>query len=265
MPRLGLLVTLGCFCALPALAAPLAAHRAHYELTMQETRGDVTAASGSMDYQFEDVCEGWATRQRLDMVLTNSDGQDIHMVSDYATLESKDGLHMQFHMRQTTDTAVTEQVDGEATLSKAGGAGVAHYSAPEDKVIQLEPGTVFPTPHTETILDAAAAGKKFVTLPLFDGTSEHGPQDTFVTILNWRGASAAPFKPLETLPSGRFQLSFFDKTNKGDSDQAGAGTPDYAVGMRYWENGVSDAMAMDFGDFIMKGVMKSFELLPHHC
>ena len=262
---MGLASLSGLVPALSASAAPLAAHRAHYTLKLQETHGDVTAATGTMDYQFEDVCEGWATRQRLDMTLTNSDGQDIRMISDYATLETKDGLHMQFHMRQTTDTAVTEQVDGDATLSKPGGPGEVHYTAPEDKTIKLAPGTVFPTPHTETILAAAAAGKKFISLPLFDGTSERGPQDTFVTVLNWHGPSAAPFKPLDDLASGRFQLSFFDQTNQGGSDQNGAGTPDYSVGMRYWANGVSDALSMNFGDFIMQGVMDKFELLAHHC
>lgn len=256
---------IGLIWATSVSAAPLAAHRAHYTLKLQETHGDVVAATGTMNYQFEDVCEGWATRQRLDMTLTNSDGQDIRMISDYATLETKDGLHMQFHMRQTTDTAVTEQVDGEASLTKAGGPGEVHYTSPEDKTIKLAPGTVFPTPHTEAILAAAAAGKKFISLPLFDGTSERGPQDTFVTVLNWTHASPAPFKQLENVPSGRFQLSFFDQTRQSSPDQSDTATPDYSVGMRYWANGVSDALSMNFGDFIMQGVMDKFELLSHHC
>jgi hypothetical protein len=259
------LAVMGLLVATPALAGSLAAHQAHYKLALQDSRGDVAAATGTMNYRFEDVCVGWATRQRLDMVLTNSDGQDIHMVSDYATLESKDGLHMQFHMRQTTDTAVTAQVDGEASLSRVGGQGEVRYTAPEIKTVKLPAGTVFPTPHTQALLDAAVAGKKFLALPLFDGTSEHGPQDTFVTILNWRGPSEAPFKPLAELPSGRFQIAFFDRSNTGSSSQPDSGTPDYSVAMRYWSNGVSDALAMDFGDFVMKGTMDKFELLPPHC
>ncbi len=67
-----------------------------------------------MGYEVIDACDGWAVRQRLAMTLTNTDGQDIQMVSDYATWESKDGLKFRFHMKQTTDSAVTSQTDGDA-------------------------------------------------------------------------------------------------------------------------------------------------------
>src|SRR3954451_17555157 len=126
-----------CAWSLPAhangLNAALAAHRAFYKLTLSSSRGDVIAATGTMGYEVIDACDGWAVRQRLSMTLTNSDGQDIEMVSDYATWESKDGLKFRFHMKQTTDTAVTSQTDGDATLQKAGGPGEAHYTAPQEE------------------------------------------------------------------------------------------------------------------------------------
>ena len=103
------------------------AHKALYTLTLDTANGnDVVAARGTMGYEVTDACDGWAVRQRLRMTLTNSEGQDIEMASDYATWESKDGLKFRYHMRQTTDTAVTSQTDGEASLPKAGGAGEAH-------------------------------------------------------------------------------------------------------------------------------------------
>ena len=52
----------------------------------------MVSATGTMGYEVMDACDGWAVRQRLSMRLTNSDGQDIEMVSDYATWEAKDGL-----------------------------------------------------------------------------------------------------------------------------------------------------------------------------
>ena len=79
---------------------PPAAHRALYALTMESSRGgDVARASGTMAYEVTDACDGWATRQRLSMVLTNREGQDIETVSDYATWESKDGQSMRFRMK----------------------------------------------------------------------------------------------------------------------------------------------------------------------
>ena len=248
----------------PLRAAPaspaidLASHHAHYTLTLDTAREEVTAATGEMAYEVEDVCDGWATRQRLDMTITNAEGQPIHMVSDYATLESKDGLRMRFHMRQTTETAVTEQVDGEARLERPGGPGVVHYTTPAGKVVHLAPGTLLPTPHTIAVLSAAAAGRKFMAVPLFDGTSAEGAQDTFVTILNWGGPRAGKWPALAKLPSGRVRIAFFDQK------KAPVATPDYAVAMRYWSNGVSDELSMDFGGFVMKGAMDRFELLPAH-
>src|SRR5690242_12306759 len=126
-----------CALALPADAAGLntasAAHRAFYNLTLASSRGgDIIAARGTMGYEVMDACDGWAVRQRLSMTLTNTEGQDIEMVSDYATWESKDGLKFRFHMKQTTDTAVTSQTDGDAKLERTGGPGEAHYTVPQD-------------------------------------------------------------------------------------------------------------------------------------
>ena len=254
-----LLACLGALAAVtPAAAIDLASHRAHYTLTLGTAREDVTAATGEMAYEVDDVCDGWATRQRLDMTVTNADGQPVRMVSDYATLESKDGLRMQFHMRQTTDTAVTDQVDGEVVFETAGGPGEVHYTSPEDKKITLAPGTLLPTPHTVAVLTAAEEGKKFLAVPLFDGTSANGPQDTFVTIPSWGGPQASKWPDLAKLPSGRVHISFFDQK------AAPTNLPDYAVAMRYWSNGVSDELAMDFGGFVMNGTMDQFELLPVH-
>jgi len=127
-------------------AAPLAAHRALYQLTLDQARGtDVAGATGTMAYEVVDACDGWATRQRLQMTVTNRDGQDIEMLSDYTTWESKDGLNMRFRMRQTTETAVTSEVAGSATLEHTGGPGEAQYTAPETATRKLPAGTLFPT------------------------------------------------------------------------------------------------------------------------
>ena len=58
----------------------------------------MTAATGSMAYEVQDACDGWATSQRLQMTLTNRDGQDVQMLSEYTTWESKDGLKLRFRM-----------------------------------------------------------------------------------------------------------------------------------------------------------------------
>jgi hypothetical protein len=242
-----------------ARAATFAAHRALYTLTLDPSRtSDVVAATGTMGYEVMDACDGWAVRQRLQMTITNHDGQDIQMVSDYATWESKDGLLFRFHMKQTTDDSVTSQTDGEAKLDKPGGPGTAHFTLPEASVKVLPPGTLFPMAHTGAILDGAAAGKKFLAIPLFDGTVDSGVQDSSIIILKVNKPAPNKFAALSTLTSTRVRLAFFDRDPPSE-------TPDYEVAMTYWENGVADDLAMDFGDFTVDAKMTEFKPLPHKC
>jgi hypothetical protein len=240
-------------------AADLAAHRALYELKRNDARGgDVAAATGTMAYEVQDVCDGWASQQRLQMTITNHDGQDVQMLSDYTTWESKDGLKLRFRMKQTTDQSVTSDVEGEATLKGTGQAGTATFTSPSADTKPLPAGTLFPMKHTEALLAAAKVGKRFLALPLFDGTSAAGPQDSSIVIAPWTTAPQGKWPDLVKLPSGRFHIAFFDR--EPDKQQ-----PDYEVSMRYWDNGVADDLEMDFGDFVMDGKLVEFKLLPKGC
>ena len=60
-------------------SVPLAAHRALYELTLDSSRGgrQIASARGTMGYEVVDVCDGWATRQRLRMTITSGEGKLI--------------------------------------------------------------------------------------------------------------------------------------------------------------------------------------------
>jgi hypothetical protein len=240
-------------------SADLAAHRAVYTLSLANARsGDVAGASGRMAYEVIDACDGWAVRQRLQMTITNRDGQDIQMLSDYTTWESKDGRRLRFRMRQTTDTAVTSEVAGRATLDRAGGGGEAHYELPANTTKSLPEGTLFPMSHTAAILTAAEAGKRFLALPLFDGTSADGAQDSFIVITSWDPPAANKWPLLSELPSGRVHVAFFDRT-------PATLEPDYEVAMRYWKNGVADDLQMDFGDFVMSGKLAEFHPEKSGC
>lgn len=256
---LALALTPPALAATTANAADLLAHRAVYNLKLDaQKHGDVQAAIGTMSYEVLDTCDGWASQQRLKMTITNSEGQDIEMLSDYTTFESKDGRSMRFRMRQTTDSAVTSDVEGAATLDGPNGTGSAHYTLPHDATTELPKGTLFPTAHTAALLAAAEAGKKFIALPLFDGTTEKGAQDSSVAIINWGGPKPSPWPALASQQSGRVHLAFFDRA-------LSAQQPDYEVSMRYWANGVADDLAMDFGDFTMDGTLSEFTPVKPRC
>lgn len=244
----------------PANGVALAAHHAVYKLSLaRATAGNVVAAAGTMVYDVTDACTGWTTSERLELSVINRDGQNIQMASDYATWETKDGTRLDFHTRQLTDTAVTEEVAGEASLQHAGGPGTVRYTDPQNKSVALPPGTLLPMAHTAAIIAAAEQGKRFFSAPLFDGTGASGAEDTFVIIEGWHQPEPNRWPALASLPFGRVHIAFFDRS-------AGATTPDYETGIRYYANGVADDLSMNFGDFVMAGQLRSFKLAPPpHC
>ena len=236
----------------------LAAHRALYRLTLADGRGQVIGATGAMGYEVTDACTGWKVRQRLDMTLTNTEGQTVRMVSDYATLEAKDGTHLDFRMKQTTDGAVSAETEGQATLDRPGGPGVAHFTLPRPMQKALPAGTLFPMAHTAAVIRAAEAGKRFLTLPVFDGTDDAGAELSAIVATGDLPPEPTSWPALSALPSARVEIAFFGV-------KADKMLPDYAVGMRYWTNGVADDLRMDFGDFVMRGKLVAFEPLPSRC
>lgn len=248
----------------PAQAAPLTAqaligHKAGYLLTLERIRGnDIIAAAGTMGYEVVDACDGWAVRQRLAMTITSADGQDIELVSDYTTFESKDGLRLRFRMKQTTDDAVTSQTEGTATLRRTGGPGEVRYTLPAVRRVELPAGTQFPMMHTLSLLNAAKEGRRFLAIPLFDGTGESGAEESSAVVLDWKQGVPTEHASLAKLYSTRVRLAFFDR-KKAEL------TPSYEVGMRYWENGVSDDLQMDFGDFVMRARMRDYTAQPRKC
>ncbi len=112
--------------------------------------------------------------------------------------------------------------------------------------------------HTAAIIEAARAGKRLLNLPLFDGTSETGAEDSSIAITSWDKPKPTRWPALSKLPSTHVHIAFWDWDTKDM-------LPDYEVGMRYWENGVADDMTMDFGDFVMHAKLTEFAPQPRHC
>ena len=246
-------------------AEAMAAHRAAYRLTLDRSRDNAIArAEGVMVYEVVDACDGWATRQRFTLVLTDRDGQVVESASDYSTYETKDGRRIRFSLTQTSQGAVSQRVSGEAEVSPEG-SGRARYEDPEQKEEALPPGTLLPMLHTIRSLAAARTGSRMLVSPLFDGTSPDGAQDTTTVISGWQAAQANPrFPALSTLGSARMRVAFFDR-GSGVKDGGGASAPDYEVGLRYFENGVADDLKMEFGEFSVNGRMEELAILPGGC
>jgi hypothetical protein len=240
----------------------MVAHRAAYRLDLGEARNSgISAVRGAMVFDVQDACEGWATRQRMTMTVLDRDGQEIDTVSDYSTYEAKDASRLRFSLTQTTGGAVSQRVAGEAELG-ADGSGRVTFSEPGGKVEQLPPGTLLPMRHTVLSVEAARAGRRILTAPLFDGTSDEGAQDTTTIVSTWGPTPGEPrFPLLANQVSGRMRIAFFER----GAATSGASQPDYEVGLRYFENGVADELVMDFGEFSVTGRLLELTALPGGC
>ncbi|MDQ1078362.1 EipB family protein [Pseudoroseomonas cervicalis] len=249
--------------AIPGSEA-LAPHRAAYRLQLDRVRqgSDVIQADGAMLFEVMDACDGWTTRQRLQLNLIDRSGQNVETSSDYSTWESKDGRRLRFTLTQMAQGAVTQRISGEAELDKPEGRGTVRYEQPSTSTVELPNGTLLPTVHTLRALQLAQAGQqRMLVAPLFDGTSEEGAQDSTTILSPWSPPQAQPRFPLmRDQASARMRIAFF-----GHDAAAGASAPEYEVGLRYYANGVADEMHMDFGDFAVNALMQSLEPIPAAC
>ncbi|RVT99212.1 DUF1849 family protein [Rhodovarius crocodyli] len=256
--------------ALPATAAEpqegagaMLAHRAAYRLNLDRVRdqGGVQRAEGAMVFEIQDACEGWTTRQRFTLVVTDRDGNRIETSSDYSTFEAKDGSRLRFSLTQMTEGAVTQRISGEATRNPDG-TGRVTYQDPAPNETQLPRGTLFPMMHTIRALATARAGQRILAAPLMDGTDEDGAQETSTFMI---GAMQEPqanprFPAMAGQAAQRMRISFFEP-----GSQAGAGTPNYEVALRYYANGVADDVHMDFGEFSVAGELLELAPTPGGC
>ncbi|MES2710328.1 MAG: DUF1849 family protein [Pseudomonadota bacterium] len=249
----------------PIEARHMAGHRAAYRLTLDRARenSDIAQASGAMLFEVLDACDGWTVRQRLTLKLVDRDGNETETVSDYSTYETRDGARLRFALTQSSQGAVSSQVQGEAEVTAAG--GTVRFVQPQPRETPLPQGTLLPMAHTIATLNAARAGSRILAVPLLDGTTAGGAQDTTTVMSPWQAAAMTDprFSALVPLGSSRMRIAFFDRDP--GSQSGGAGTPDYEVSLRYYENGVADELKMDFGEFVVDGRMVELVVLPSPC
>ncbi len=238
----------------------LTAQVAVYDLSLAKVRThDVTGATGQMRFAVADGCTGWGTTQHMVLLIRNADGSLTKTVTDYVTWESKNGSVLTFNLSER-DNDGKPIVDDAGTAIHAGtdGSGTITYSTPANRVMTMPPGTLFPMAHTQAILDAGAKGKKFISVPLFDGTTDDGAQHTFVVILGRGDRGKPPFSTLTKFSSTDVDIAFYERKN---SDQ----NPDFRSQMIYYDNGVANNIMMDFGDFVLLGKLEHLDIPQASC
>ena len=249
--------------AAPAFAVDISPHRALYSLSLATTKSSsgVTAASGAMVYEWGETCDGWTVQQRFHLRLEYAEQDNMEVSSTLVTWEAKSGMRYRFNERRLRNGELDEEIKGEAKLDGVDKGGSAGFTKPEAANLTLPAGTLFPTAHTLLLIQRAQAGDQFVSRKVFDGaTVENAGQITAVIGPELKpGPSAAdeklPKSPLLERPSWRMRLAFFPAESKQEQ-------PDYELGMRLLDNGVSQDMALDYGYYVIRAKLDDIEALP---
>jgi hypothetical protein len=246
-----------------AIATEIAPHRALYSLSLASTKSasGVVAASGAMVYEWGETCDGWTVQQRFLLRLQYAEQDNVEVSSTLVTWESKDGLRYRFNERRLRNGELDEEIKGGAKLDGKGKGGTAEFTKPETRQLNLPDGTVFPTEHTLLLIERGQAGESFVSRKVFDGaTVENAGQITAVIGPPLRPSPAEkdeklPESPLLNRPSWRVRLAFFPAESKAEQ-------PDYELGMKLLDNGVSQDMTLDYGDYVIRAKLDDIEALP---
>jgi hypothetical protein len=248
-------------------AVSLATHRAVYDLKLSSTRGkrSMNAVRGRILYDFSgNACEGYALQFRQVSELDSGEGKVI--VSDLRATSWEDGTgkRLRFHSQNYFDEALRDKVDGQAERD---GDGIAvELKEPGEKKLDLKNELVFPTEHVRRIIAAAREGKTLMQVSVYDG-SDTGEKlyDTLTVI----GKAIAPdeHKPTDAvagqaafagLTRWPVTISYFDHAVA--AEKSGEQTPVYAITFELYENGISRALLLDYGDFVLTGEMTSLEV-----
>lgn len=254
--------------AAPAAAAPtsgdavrLLPHRAVYELTLGKASGPRAPASagGMIAYDFQgSACEGWAMKFRQRTELQPAEGVARSSDMNSTTFEDPDGVTFRFRVESRQEGGPAELVDGHAERS-SGGLSIA-LNRPRREKLDLGAEVTFPTEQTLRILRAAHEGKSTLEMKIYDGT-DTGKKlyDTLAVIGQARPAPAPEKAAQDAALAGTKRwpvaISYFEQ---GKTD----GEPAYVLSFDLYDNGVSRALKLDYGDFVLLGEMTKFEPLP---
>lgn len=235
-----------------AHAVELLPHRAAYRLSLADSDGNasVTQVRGGLVLEWRAACDGWLSQQRLGYVAETEAGGFSHDVR-FSSWEARDNTQMRFNVRSYDGQELDEEYRGRAELEGQGGKGTAHYAVPEGEVVELPPGTVFPTEHVQDLIEAARAGERLVTRQVFDGSGDEALTRATAVI-------GAPHKA--TPPTGgeetRWPVSLAYFPYGGDD-----ALPQFEISFDLSEGGVLYDVTLDFGDFRLKAELEKLELL----
>jgi len=245
-------------------AVRLVPHRAVYDLSLAKSTGSrsVESARGRIAFDFTgDACAGYGLKYRQVTVLESAETGARTSDLRTATFEDGDGKAFRFKTDSGPD-AKREPVEGEAERQDGTGLTV-RLKQPKRDSVTFDGDIVFPTAHMRRLVEAARAGQTTLSVKVFDGAEDGRKVYDTLAVIGRRIEpgrvdaleATAHQERLAKLARWPVTLSYF---TAGEGER----TPVYVLSFDLYENGVSRALLLDYGDFALRGEMQKLDLLP---
>jgi len=237
-------------------------HRAVYDLSLVRSGGSkgVESARGRIAMEFGgDACDGYTLKYRQVTVLEGGETGSRTIDTQTATFESGDGLSMRFKSSSTAQGLVRDGVDGDAQLRPDGSLNV-RFKQPRNDTFTAAGQPIFPTEHMKRLIEAGRKGEQTYSVRVYDGSDDGKKIYETLSVIGKKiepGAGnleePARQEALAKAPRWPISMSYYEE-GKGDRE------PVYSISYELYENGVARALRIDYGDFALKGELKSLEV-----
>jgi hypothetical protein len=251
--------TVGAFAGPAAALTALEPHRAAYRLTLagSDRMSGLASVNGGLVIEWQRACDGWLSHQRLGFVAGTETGEDFSHDVRFSSWEASDGSKMRYTVRSYDGDVLREEYMGEAAIISADRGGTATFTRPDQREIDLPPGTVFPTDHINQVLADADSGQTFVSHEVFDGWG----YDALTQVTSVIGRQH-PYQPsndseIPSDPDGAVwpvNMAYYNKAQKSD-------LPEFEAEFMLTSQGVLQELLLDYGDFRLKATLAEFEIL----
>jgi envelope integrity protein B len=242
-------------------------HRAVYDITFDHaTPGSgVADMSGRMVYEMTgSTCGEYAQNMRFVTRMTNQEG--VAQVNDLRTssFEELAAHRLRFSSSQYENQKLSEASQGSAGPGNGASFTEVKLTKPAKKTVKLPSDIYFPIQHSLALVEAARAGHSQFTANLYDGSDKGEKFYETSAVIGPRAdpgsvkmpAKGANSEKLSGLASWPIAIGYFEP-GPARLDAL----PTYELSFRFYENGVSSRLYIDYGDFAIRGELKELTFL----
>jgi len=249
----------------PGKPVELAPHRAIYEMRLGDAdqNSGIIAVKGRMVFEFQgNACDGYTQNMRFVTEITDKRGTSTLTDLRSSNWEDGAGERFRFNTQHYRDRNLKEIVKGDAKRDlKMHDVSVA-LSKPSKQKLKLSDQVLFPNQHSMKLLRNALAGKTIFRARIYDGSEQGQKVFDTTSVIGKQGLTekskafpaVANAKRLDGVQSWPVAISYFK-----DGKATGEELPVYELAFRFYANGVSRNLLINYGDFTIRGALKEIE------